>query len=563
MICDVAKYQGKIDWSKLAPALDFVIIKASGKEPDPFYPENVAGAVRYKVPFHVYHFLYCTTEAAAKKEAARFFNTVHGQGRMPLFWVLDCEKKWGVKDANAPRIVDTFATELRRLAGDIRVAIYVAQEKYYDWKIDYSSFAYVWIPGYGEKWKPTMPCDMWQYTDKGTAPGISGNVDLDMLMGDKPMSFFTGKNESGGEISMATDYTKYILSTGTHYISNSGSDENGGIKGGKAGDQNGKEWRLRSWYDRPWKCVLRYPNMDVGTLIAQLGIDAALNDKIGYDQGQRDTFWKEVKKVGYLPAKIKTACEEDCTAGVNGLVHCAAYLLDIPALKAIPETGIRSSNMRKYYKAAGFKVLTDSKYLTSGKYLLPGDILLYDGHHGATNVTCGKQVRGDYTYHNVIANPGAYRPDPTPTPEPSKLGDRVLKYGDEGEDVKMLQEDLIKLGYDLPSYGADGEFGGETERAVKRFQQEHQLPEDGVMDDEDYTALFQALDGEKWVEITGGRVNVRSAPGTDSRDIGTVHKGDRLPYQGQTKNVDGRDWYLIEYQNENGWVSSKYAKLVT
>lgn len=43
---------------------------------------------------------------------------------------------------------------------------------------------------------------------------------------------------------MATDYKKYILSNGTHYISNSGSDEKGGIKGGKAGDQNGKEWQL-------------------------------------------------------------------------------------------------------------------------------------------------------------------------------------------------------------------------------------------------------------------------------------------------------------------------------
>lgn len=31
---------------------------------------------------------------------------------------------------------------------------------------------------------------------------------------------------------MATNYTKYILSTGTHYISNSGSDENGGTHGG-------------------------------------------------------------------------------------------------------------------------------------------------------------------------------------------------------------------------------------------------------------------------------------------------------------------------------------------
>lgn len=31
MIIDVAKYQGIIDWDALAPALDFAIIKASGK----------------------------------------------------------------------------------------------------------------------------------------------------------------------------------------------------------------------------------------------------------------------------------------------------------------------------------------------------------------------------------------------------------------------------------------------------------------------------------------------------------------------------------------------------
>lgn len=362
---------------------------------------------------------------------------------------------------------------------------------------------------------------------------------------------------------MATNYKKYILSTGTHYISNSGGDENGGIKGGQAGDQTGKEWRLRSWYKRPWTCVLRWPDQNVGTLIAQLATDAALNDKIGYDQGQRNTFWKEVQKVGYLPAKIAKACEEDCTAGVNGVVHCAGYLLDIPSIKAIPETGIRSSNMRKYYKAAGFEVLTNGKYLESGDYLLPGDILLYDNHHGATNVTVGKRVKDDYTYHDVIADPDAYKPSPTPTPEPAKLGDRVLKYGDEGEDVRMLQTDLMQLGYALPKYGADGDFGSETEKAVRHFQQEHQLPEDGVMDDEDYTALFAALEGEKTVEITGGSVNVRTGPGTENTKVlGVVHKGDVLPYQGQTQSVDGRDWYLVEYENQNGWVSSKYARLV-
>ena len=362
---------------------------------------------------------------------------------------------------------------------------------------------------------------------------------------------------------MATNYKKYILSTGTHYISNSGGDENGQAHSGQAGDQTGKEWRLRSWYKRPWSCVLRWPDQDVGTLIAQLAIDGALNDKIGYDQWQRNSFWNEVKKVGYLPAKITNACEEDCTAGVNGVVHCAGYLLDIKALKDIPETGIRSGNMRKYYKAAGFQVLTAGMYLESGKYLLPGDILLYDNHHGATNVTVGQLVRSDYTYHDVIDDPGAYKPTPTPTPSHDRLGDRVLKRGDKGEDVRILQKDLMQLGYDLPRYGADGDFGAETEKAVRHFQQEHQLPEDGVMDGEDYTALFTALEGERTVEITGGSVNVRSAPGTEgTKVLGTVHKGDTLPYQGQTKAIDGRDWYLVEFKNQNGWVSSKYAKLV-
>jgi len=361
---------------------------------------------------------------------------------------------------------------------------------------------------------------------------------------------------------MATDYKKYILSNGTHYISNSGSDENGEYHGGKAGDQTGKEWRLRSFYERPWNYVLRWPDQNVGTLIAQLGIDAALNDKVGYDQYQRNTYWEQLKKVGYYPAKIKTACEEDCTAGVNANVHAAGWLLDIPALRKIQETGVRSGNMRKLYKAAGFMVLTDKKLLTSGDYLLPGDILLYENHHAATNVTCGKKVRDSYTYHDVIADPDKYKPAPTPTPTPSKLGDRVLRYGDSGEDVKELQQDLMKLGYDLPEYGADGDFGSETERAVKHFQQEHKLPEDGVMDDEDYDALFAALEAiATVVEITGNSVNVRSAPNTDSAILGVVHAGDRLPYQGVKKAVEGRDWYLVEYENQNGWVSSKYAKL--
>lgn len=204
-IVDVAKYQGVINWDKLAPKLAFVVIKASGlykNGADPQYANNVKGAVSHGVPFHVYHFLYSKTEAEAKRDAQLFYNTVNAQGYMPLFWVLDCEKEWGVKDADAPKVVAAFEAELRRLAGqDIRVAIYVGHNKYKDWAIDYSHFAYLWIPRYGSNTgtiagskRPDFPCDLWQYTSLATIDGISGNVDKSTIVSqDKTLDFFMGR----------------------------------------------------------------------------------------------------------------------------------------------------------------------------------------------------------------------------------------------------------------------------------------------------------------------------------------------------------------------------------
>ena len=137
-----------------------------------------------------------------------------------------------------------------------------------------------------------------------------------------------------------------------------------------------------------------------------------------------------------------------------------------------------------------------------------------------------------------------------------------LRRGDAGEDVRAMQRALLAWdGNCLPKWGADGDFGEETEVALKRFQREHDLPETGVYDD----ATRKALTGGgtlKQVEVVGGSVNVRSAPGTDSKVLGVAHEGDRIPYQGEKREHGGRDWYLVEWENQNGWVSSKYARIV-
>lgn len=210
----------------------------------------------------------------------------------------------------------------------------------------------------------------------------------------------------------APDYgEKYIKSTATHYIANSGSDENKAYKGGKAGDQTGHEAELKKWYNRPWTVILRWPDQAVALVIAQLSIAMCLNDKIGYDQNQRTTYWNQLKAVGYDPRKITTPCEEDCTAGVSANVKAAGYIMNI---KALQDVSICSSrNMRSVFTKAGFIALTASKYLTSPNDLLPGDILLYESHHAATNITIGKSISDQWLPEDR----------PTPSPEPDQPDD--------------------------------------------------------------------------------------------------------------------------------------------
>lgn len=73
------------------------------------------------------------------------------------------------------------------------------------------------------------------------------------------------------------------------------------------------------------------------------------------------------------------------------------------------------------------------------------------------------------------------------------LGDRTLQSGMTGDDVRELQEDLIRLGFDVGPCGTDGEFGDDTESALKRFQRSRRLPVTGIADAATVEALEAAL----------------------------------------------------------------------
>lgn len=191
-----------------------------------------------------------------------------------------------------------------------------------------------------------------------------------------------GENTEVRKERSSMDFSRYY-----GMISNSGHDERGSYSGGKAGDQTGTEWEIRAWYNRPWNAVLRHPRQDVRERLAELAIKAAGNNRIGYNQYARQSYFTALQKADFDPSKITEACDADCSAGVIANTKAAGYLLGIPELQNTEAT--YTGNMRECYRKAGFQVLTDPKYLNGYDYLMPGDILLNDIHHTATNLGIG------------------------------------------------------------------------------------------------------------------------------------------------------------------------------
>lgn len=135
----------------------------------------------------------------------------------------------------------------------------------------------------------------------------------------------------------------------------------------------------------------------------------------------------------------------------------------------------------------------------------------------------------------------------------------ILDRGDSGEAVKALQENLIKLGYSCGDKGADGIFGTKTEEAVKKFQHDFGLAEDGIAGHQTVSAIDKAVSDKsgttesivKSVRITANVLNVRSGAGLNYPVIANVRKGNVCKLI-----VEKNGWGMI--QSPSGWISSKY-----
>ena len=89
-----------------------------------------------------------------------------------------------------------------------------------------------------------------------------------------------------------------------------------------------------------------------------------------------------------------------------------------------------------------------------------------------------------------------------PTPDPGTKP--TIRKGSKGQYVTLAQTELNKRGYDIGSYGIDGDFGKATEAAVKRFQTDHGLKADGIVGPETWEALENKAPKATYTVIING-----------------------------------------------------------
>ena len=252
--------------------------------------------------------------------------------------------------------------------------------------------------------------------------------------------------------------------------------ENGKAAGGAAGDQTGKEVCTRNWYSKGWNVLLRPKSAELAEKSALACEAACANPAIGYDQGGRNTLYTMAKAADFNLAAFNWYCECDCSS----LMHVCAIAGG--ANLTYGNNGLTTRTMVSAFLASGDYIkLTDSKYLTSDKYLQRGDILVKEGSHTAMVLTNGElasqtqkvhaQKQGIVTIYYSVRLP-------------------LLVRGMASDSVRSMQQILLAKGYELPRYGADGDFGGETENALLLFQEDMCLKENGKCDPDTWSALL-------------------------------------------------------------------------
>lgn len=188
---DVSTYQGDIDWEKVKPNINFAILRCGlgddiKSQDDNKFERNYAECKRLGIPVTAYFFSYAVNKDKVKSEIAHIKRLLTGKTLDgPVY--IDVENTRGldwrsISDATMLDIMKEFNTQLNALG--FKMGIYSSRSAFWNEKMTDKWYDGVskWVAEYAAKVnKFDRPYDIWQNSSKGSIPGISGNVDTNIM----------------------------------------------------------------------------------------------------------------------------------------------------------------------------------------------------------------------------------------------------------------------------------------------------------------------------------------------------------------------------------------------
>lgn len=195
---DVAKWQGTISWPKVRGAgVEFAILKIIDRtgNTEGAFERNYSGAAGQNIPIGVYNYSYATSVAKAQADAAKVVRALAGRKLQCKVW-LDVED--ACQQGLGRRLIDIINSykAIIETAG-YEFGIYTGLSFYNSYIKPYAALINCpfWIARYPSSKKMQLTANPsiskkpsvqhtlwgWQYSSTGSIPGISGNVDLNIM----------------------------------------------------------------------------------------------------------------------------------------------------------------------------------------------------------------------------------------------------------------------------------------------------------------------------------------------------------------------------------------------
>lgn len=214
---DVSLYQGNIDWAKVKQfGVDYAILRGVIKNGtlDSTFEKNYTNATKSGIKIlGVYQFSYALNEETAKRDALNMINKLNGK-KIPIWLDLEWEEQRNLGKDKVTSIAKTYVNTCKSSGYVCHIYSNIDWYKNVYHATDLKNMGCkFWIARYPlqddgsvkEHLKPNIGECIWQYSSKGSVPGISGNVDMNIVYDNALLSSTTPPPPQGSSSELSLE----------------------------------------------------------------------------------------------------------------------------------------------------------------------------------------------------------------------------------------------------------------------------------------------------------------------------------------------------------------------